>query len=128
MFHLLSFCGRWDESFLGLESLPQQDGELKAEQKKKTSAAVEARANVRHAKKLEHRWRDGRQLTPNQVSLVTRLRDGTLVEEANRLTEASGHGRLRRTDGTFVDIGGSTGGFTRAVLYDWTPPRFDEDE
>ena len=25
-----------------------------------------------------------------------------------------------------VDIGGSTGGFTRAVLYDWTPPDLSE--
>ena len=48
--------------------------------------------------------------------------DGTLLAEANRLTLISGNGRLRRTDGSFVDIGGSTGGYTRSVLDDWQAP------
>ena len=51
---------------------------------------------------------------------------GTLVAEANRLILMSGNGRLRRSDGTFVDMGGSTGGYTRTVLYDWEPPDVTE--
>ena len=47
--------------------------------------------------------------------------------EAKRLTKISGHGRFKRVDGTVVDIGGSTGGFTRAVLYNWTPPSLDDE-
>ena len=57
-----------------------------------------------------------------QQNMVAQLRDGSLINKANRLTMESGHGRLRCRDGTFVDIGGSTGSYTRTVLYDWTPP------
>ena len=53
---------------------------------------------------------------------------GTLMAEANRLTRISGNGRLRRSDGSFVDIGGSTGGYTRTVLYDWEAPDVTEFE
>ena len=44
MFHLLSFCGRWDPSFLKLADSATQTGRQTEEQKKRTSAAVEARA------------------------------------------------------------------------------------
>ena len=55
---------------------------------------------------------------------------GTLLDEANRLTRISGHGRLRRSDGSFVDIGGSTRRYTMTVVYDWQAPdvtEFDPD-
>ena len=29
---------------------------------------------------------------------------------------------MRRENGDFVDIGGSTGGYTRTAVYDWHPP------
>ena len=29
---------------------------------------------------------------------------------------------MRRSDGSYLDIGGSTRGYTRTVLYDWEPP------
>ena len=51
-----------------------------------------------------------------------RLQQQTFQIKANRLTQEAGHGRFRCRDGIFVDIGGSTGGYTRTVLYDWTPP------
>ena len=38
----------------------------------------------------------------------------------------SGHGRLKKEDDSFVDIGGSTGGFVRTVLGDWEPPDLAE--
>ena len=66
-------------------------------------------------------------LYSDQLELVKKLQNGTLEQEAARLTKISGHGRFKRADGSFVDIGGSTGGFTRAVLYNWTPPNLDED-
>ena len=50
--------------------------------------------------------------------------------QANKLTMISGHGRLKQEDDSFVDIGGSTGGFVRTVLDDWEPPDlvdFEED-
>ena len=124
MFHLLSFSGRWDPSFFATEPVPT--GEPTEEQRRATCAAVEARAKVRLARKYGHLKRR-QSLYPDQLELVRRLDDGTLEAEAARLTQISGHGRFKRADGSFVDIGGSTGGFTRAVLYDWKPPILDED-
>ena len=86
---------------------------------------VEARAKVRLARKYEH-LKKKQWLYPDQMELVKKLQNGTLEEEASRLTKISGHGRFKRADGSFVDIGGSTGGFTRAVLTDWRPPNLDD--
>ena len=126
MFHLLSFAGRWDPSFFATQPVPQQLGEQAEPQKQATRAAVEARAQVRLARKYAH-LKTKKRLTPDQLNLVLKLNDGTLEEEAARLTKISGHGRFKRRDGTFIDIGGSTGGFTRAVLYNWTPPNLDDE-
>ena len=126
MFHLLSFSGCWDPSFFEKSPVPQQVGEQAERQKKATRAAVEARAKLRLARKY-HGLSKKRALWPYQEELVARLLDGSLEAEVNRLTCLSGNGRLRRKDGTFIDIGGSTGGFTRAVLYNWTPPNLDDE-
>ena len=53
MFHLLSFSGRWDASFFDKSPVPQQVGEEIQHQKKKTRAAVEARARLRLARKYD---------------------------------------------------------------------------
>ena len=68
-----------------------------------------------------------KRLSFEQRTLVSKLRDGSLLAEANRLIIISGNGRFKRPDGTFIDIGGSTGGFTRTVLYDWAPPNLDDE-
>ena len=124
MFHLLSFSGRWDPSFFATEPVPQPEQD--EAQKRATCAAVEARAQVRLARKYDH-LKAKKRLYPEQLKLVSKLHDGTLEKEAARLTKISGHGRFKRRDGTFVSIGGSTGGFTRAVLYNWTPPNLDDE-
>ena len=70
-------------------------------------------------------------LTRRQEDVLVLYDNGTLLAEANRLTRISGNGRLRRSDGSFVDVGGSTGGFTRTVLYDYQPrdvSEFDIDD
>ena len=121
MFHLLSVAGRWDPSFFASEPVPQPEP-----QKQATRAAVEARAQVRLARKYDGLKKRNTSLYPDQLALVAKLHDGSLEAEANRLTMISGHGRLERRDGTTVDIGGSAGGFTRAVLYNWTPPNLDD--
>ena len=66
-----------------------------------------------------------KRLSPDQLNLVLQLKNGSLEAEAKRLAMLSGHGKFKRRDGTCIEIGGSTGGFTRAVLYDWTPPKLD---
>ena len=68
----------------------------------------------------------GTTLSRKQQELLALYDTGTLLKEANRLTRISGNGRLRRTDGSVVDIGGSTGGYTRTVLDDWQAPDVTE--
>ena len=126
MFHLLSFSGRWDPAFFATLPAPGTAVAQTSAQKSATRAAVEARAQLRLAKKYDG-LRRRRALLPYQEELVTSLHDGTLAARVNELTLRSGNGRLWRHDGTFVDIGGSTGGFTRAALYNWTPPNLDEE-
>ena len=56
-----------------------------------------------------------------QLEVLNQYKSGRLLQEANKPTLISGHGRLKRADDTFEDIGGSTGGFVRTVLHDWAP-------
>jgi len=120
MFHLLSFSGKWDPSFFATEEL----GDTSQDQKKTTRDAVEATAQLQLAKKYEH-LRHTKKIEPYQDRLVTRLLDGSLAAEANRFTLLSGRGTINTNSGS-INIGDSTGGFMRAVLYNWTPPNFDD--
>ena len=70
----------------------------------------------------------GKWLDSKKRELIDKLKDGTLVREANRLAKESGHGRILRSDGSFVQIGGSTGGIVRTILNDWTPPDVPDEE
>ena len=65
-------------------------------------------------------------LNPKQWRVLQQYRRGELRKQANMLTLKSGHGRLKKEDHSFVDIGGSTGGFVRTVLDDWEPPDLAE--
>jgi predicted rRNA methylase YqxC with S4 and FtsJ domains len=65
-------------------------------------------------------------LSKKAVALLRDLDNGKLLHAANTLTRLSGHGRLRKSNGEFIDIGGSTGGFVRTVLDDWEPPDFND--
>ena len=129
MWQLISCCGRWDPSFLEKDGATTagvtQPGGVTKEQKQKTTEAVQARGKVRLAQRFE-RMSHTTKLELWQQDMVTHLHDGSLISKANRLTMESGHGRLRCRGGTFVDIGGSTGGHTRTVLFDWTPPKLTE--
>ena len=133
MWQILSYRGRFDP--LELRKLPNigdsHPGERTAAQKEKRRAAVEARAEYRLAQsiaRLRDRIRNGngKPLTTKQQKILDKLDDGSLLQESNRLTQLAGHGRLKRTDGTFVDIGGSTGGYFRTQLCDWSPPDTSE--
>ena len=63
-----------------------------------------------------------RPLNPKQLRVLQDYRSGELRRQANKLAMISGHGRLKKEDRSFVDIGASTGGFVRIVLDDWEPP------
>ncbi len=140
MWHALSFTGKFDPAFFAnLPPPPPQAGEQTERHRLNNKLAVEARAKRRQAIKyarLRHRilrgeCAPGTALSSKQQDLLALYDAGTLLAESNRRTRISGNGRVRRSDGSFVDIGGSTGGYTRTVLYDWQAPdvtEFDPDD
>ena len=129
MWTLLSFTGRFDVAFLqdSIEKVAKtptrMPGDRTERQKQDTRNAQIARANLRAAKMLDRlEGKTWRPFTDRQREVVDQYRSGWLRKEANKLTLISGHGRLKREDESFADIGGSTGGFVRTVLEDWGEP------
>ena len=131
MWHVLSFTGRFDPAFFARIGEPKhQSGEQTEKQRLNNKLAAQARGKYRQAMRYarqREKLREGGDpqpaaLTRRQEDLLVLYDNGTLLAEANQLTLISGNGRLRRSDGSCVDIGGSTGGFTRTVLYDYHPP------
>ena len=108
-------------------------GERTEEDKQKVRDAQMARNRLRRGLMLE-RLQDklskgkgnARPLTHEQKRVLEAYRSGELRKEANRLTKISGHGRLKKEDDSYMDIGGSTGGCVRIVLDDWEPPDFED--
>ena len=141
MWTLLSFTGRFDVAFLenaiakGAKEPPTMPGERTAQQKQQVRDAQMARALLRRGamlERLQERLSQGDpsgedegippRLNSKQLRVLQEYQSGKLRRQANRLTTISGHGRLKKEDHSFVDIGGSTGGFVRTVLDDWEPP------
>ena len=129
MWLVLSFQGKFDPDFFeGLPDPPPQPGQRTAEQRENHKLAVEARAKLREAHRVARRRERGIALSRRERALMKLFDDGSLLSEANELTLKAGNGRLRRLDGSFVDIGGSAGGYARSVLKDWEPPDLTEFE
>ena len=145
MWTLLSFMGCFDVAFLehaiaiGVETPHlRMPGERTEQQKKQVRDAQMARARLRRGKMLEglqqelSKGKDAngkakrRPLNAEQQRVLEDYRSGELRRQANNLTLTSGHGRVKRKDDSFVDIGGSTEGFVRTVLDDWEPPDLAE--
>ena len=118
-------------------------GERTEQQKKQVRDAQMARAMLRRGKMLERlqqklsKGKDAKGkgkrravlgLNAEQQQVLREYQSGELRRKANNLTMKSGHGRVKRGDDSFVDIGGSTGGFVRTVLDDWEPPGLAEFE
>jgi predicted rRNA methylase YqxC with S4 and FtsJ domains len=135
MWSFLSFSGRWEPKHLA-ELPPVQSNAPTAEQMQKTRVAVEARTRYRQGKALAlHVEQKKTEKTTDDVpqeedsdlrkedkELLARYYDDSLRKEANRLTLESGNGRLHSLDGKALDIGGSTGGYTRKLLQNWREP------
>ena len=122
MWTLLSFTGRFDIAYLeeiiarGGEP-SKMPGERTEQQKKLVRDANLGRARLRRGAWLERLQErlsqdDGykRSLNPKQQRYLEKYQSGELRRQANNLTMISGHGRLKREDHSYVDIGGSTGG------------------
>ena len=112
------FSGVVDENFVRvLQQLTRPDGAaqpVRAEEAARLRRAkTQAQARWRQANRLAKRVSsDGvaeNTLQDNDLHLLHRLRDGSLVHEMNEAVQAYGHGRIRRPDGTFTDIGSNTG-------------------
>jgi hypothetical protein len=56
------------------------------------------------------------QLTRHEVFLLAKLDNSELRKACNEGDQKSGHGRLMGEDGSFLDIGGSTGGAARGIF------------
>ena len=135
MWTLLSFTGRSDVDFLkkviekaGDKVPTPMPGERTEEQKQKVHAAVCARGRLRRGAMLARLQESGVRLRASQLLALQQYESGELRQRANDLTLISGHVRLKREDNTFVDIGGSTGGYVRVVMDDWEPPDIEEFE
>ena len=139
MWTLLSFTGRFDVAFpenaieRGAKGPPRMPGERTEQQKQQVRDAQMARARMRRGamlerlqEKLSQGDKSRRPLNPKQLRVLQEYQSGELRRKANNLTMKSGHGRLKKEDDSFVDIGGSTGGFVRTVLDDWEPPDLAE--
>jgi hypothetical protein len=141
MWTLLSFTGSFDPDFFAtLKVNPEsRPGQRTQQQKQAVRDAVQARDKYRLAQKHDRtraRIHEALQtdshsivrefLSKKATALLRDLDNGNLLHEANTLTRLSGHGRLRKSNGEFIDIGGSTGGFVRTVLDDWEPPDFND--
>ena len=122
MWQVLSFTGRFDpEFFNNLKPPPLQEGELSPDQKERTKRAVFARGQFRMAQTYDKLREKHGYLSRSMKALLARYDNDSLRKEANEATLHSGNGRLRREDGTKMDIGGSTGGLTRILLEHWKP-------
>ena len=142
MWLLLSFTGRFDVAWLidsiakGGHAPPRMPGERTEEDKQKIRDGQVARSRLRRGAMLERLQerlsqgneakgkgkRKARPLNPKQLRVLQEYQRGELRKQANKLTMISGHGRLKKEDHSFVDIGGSAGGFVRTVLDDWESP------
>ena len=122
MWTLLSFTGRFDVNFLkaciaeSTKNPPTMPGKRTEQQKQLTRNGRSARARLRKGKML-NRLKDNalRPFSPRQLGVLDQYKSGQLRKEANRCTLISGHGRLKRRDGSFVDL--------RASSVDGAPPR-----
>ena len=139
MWTLLSFTG-WFYPAILKESIekhggagPAMPGVKTRKQKQATRDAIEARTKLRRGASLarlqERLVNSGRgRLNAEQTAVLAEYESGALRMRANELTHASGNGRLKREDESFVDIGGSTGGLVRTVVDFWKPPDLDLDD
>ena len=97
----------------------QPDDSDRKIQRKFTAERKKARDDLRHAQHLDKQRQKGHRVSWHHRALLHDFDSGQLYKKANDATKASGHGRIRNSDGSYTDIGGSCGGVTRTVLDKW---------
>ena len=133
---IVSFSGRFDANYLETVQGARPRGSVGASQpddqdntpQEKTKIANKHRGTLRWAEHLDRiRTANKRRFSNDELQLLHDFDSGELLRQANDATRASGHGRLRSEDGTFQDIGASTGGLLRTVLDNWRPPVLEDE-
>ena len=126
LWELVSFSGQFSVEFLTRVTnvvASQPDVIVSNYQQELKANAVKCRADYRWAHSLAKKRQSGfSKFTNYDMKVLSDFDSGKLCLQANEATKASGHGRLKKADGTFVDIGAETGGATRTILDDWVPP------
>jgi len=126
MAEIILYTGRIDADLLeqawdmSEASGAPQPAELSLEHLEKKKAAHQAKAHYRWAQHLQRRLDEGTitrcQLAGWERRNLTKLQDGSLLQIRNQAVATYGHGTLRFQNGEVLEIGGSTGGFTRVLL------------
>ena len=131
LWELVSFTGQFSVEFLTrVTDVVASQPDVAASQQRLKANAVKCRTALRLAGSLDKKRRSGfSKFTHYEMKVLSDFDSGKLRKQANEATKASGHGRLKNADGTFIDIGAETGGATRTILDNWVPPDFpSEDE
>jgi len=96
------------------------------ERRRLKNKAQAAKMNYRRIRNLDRRLRarpeDKRKVSRREWNQLKKLEDGSLRRERNAAVSAYGHGTLISEDGRELEIGGSTGGFTREFLDGYQQP------
>jgi len=136
LWEVVSFTGNLRAGFLAQVNnvdalqldVPEPDSREKRERKHLQAKACTLRWDLRYAEGLDRKRTRGDKLDKDMLNVLKDYDSGKLRELANDATEAWGHGRIKKADGTYVDIGPTTGGRTRSFLDHWVPPLIPDSE
>ena len=128
---VILFSGRWDVDLLR-QAMGADDASQPVESNTDTAAAtrqrrlkrnaIEAKYNLRQGRHLAKAADRGARLGPAELAMVQAFESGELRRRANDAVKGFGHGRLHAADGSYLDIGGNTGGRTRRLLDSYVIP------
>ena len=135
MAELIIYTGRFDPEFLNQahdasnHSGASQPVARTRRQTQLKRTAAKAKLNYRMTcmlrRKLDLGQREARDLNRWEKNNLRRLEDGSLLRRTNKAVAAYGHGTIRRHDGAWLEIGGSTQGVTRLLLDNCAEPDVD---
>ena len=127
LWELISFTGKFCPELLSrqLEQDPHEKDEPSAEDQTLHQRLLQARLMWRTAARADRKRQHSgaASLTPSEREALRGFDDDSLRNLVNNLTARTGNGRLRGSDGTFVDIGGNDSrSLTRRALDSYEPP------
>ena len=135
LWELISFSGRFDPEWLrgALACTPdpvEGGDDAKRQSMEMKRQVMEARADLRFANSLDKKRKrtPTAKFTQREQDLLHKLDTDMLRKRSHDLTMKFGHGRVHKKDGSYVEIGGSSGGQARRVLDNYVPPHPEDIE